>query len=251
MSQEQPDLSPNASDPPSDSPFASEPEEPQLSIQHLMIWAVCVAVSCSAYGSLIRATDVTLDAFETMLLATRGMMHGTGLAGLVLFITRRVRQRVFPRYAGEMLWLMIGIQAVVELARHLAAFLVRPSWLPTTLMVFGLANLVVWAGFYLYAILHCKERRWKMVFVLVAATHVAALILTALTIWFFGAAATHNLRMGIRFVQPLLATLAVAAVAAIDIRQPQRYPWTHWVGILLLPWRLLDAGLVATIAWIR
>ena len=142
---------------------------------------------------------------------------------------------------------MIGIQAVANLARY-CVILACPDAFGITDLV---GSLVLWTGFYLYAILHCTERRWKMAFVLIAATHVAASILIELAVFSIGTAAFQTLSMGIHLIQQLLVTLAVAAVATIDIRQPQRYPWTHWVGILLILWQLVGRAVIATEFWIR
>ncbi len=255
MPEEQPDLRPTdvsetsvANEPASDSTFASEVEEPRLSIQHLMIWAVCVAVSCSGYRSLNQAMDYVPDGFDTIALATHGLMHGSGLAGLVLFIRRRIRRQAFPRHPGEILWLMIGFQAVGEFVRY-SQVLMPQEAVPVALLVYGIAGLVFWCGFYLYAIFRCRERRWKIVFAVIPAVHVACSILFVSAVRSVGVTGVQKLYAGFYCGQGLFIMLAVAVVVAMDARRSQRRPWTHWVGILLILCQFFSKAIALAIAF--
>lgn len=243
MPREEPDI-------PLDCPLDSQPEEPKLSLQHLMIWAVCAAVGCSAFRSLLLVYETQTDGFSVIGVAIDGLMLGTGLAGFVLLASRRIRHRVFPRYAGEMLWLMAGIEAVLNFVRYPVSFSTPPEWFPTTHTVFGFASLVIWAGFYFLAIVRTEQRRWKMVFVLIVASHVASWIVTVLAGLYLGPVPFRVLHMGIAFGRQLLVLLAVAWVATIDTRQGRCYPWTHWVGILLLFCKTAIAGGFLMFVWI-
>jgi hypothetical protein len=228
-------------------PLPSEPEEPKLSLQHLMIGTICAAVGCSASRSLLLVYETQTRGHSVIGAAIDGLMLGAGLAGFLLLASRRIRHRVFPRHAGEMLWLMIGIEAVLNFVRYLVLFSIPLEWFPTTQMVFGFAILVIWTCFYFLAIAHTKQRRWKMVFVLIVASHVAAWIVTVLANLYLGPGPSP---MGIAFGRQLLVLLAVACVATIDTRQGRRYPWTHWVGILLLFCNMVFAGIILMVHWI-
>jgi hypothetical protein len=219
-----------------------------------MIGTICAAVGCSAVRSFLLVYETQTRGHSVIGAAIDGLMLGAGLAGFVLLASRRIRHQAFPRHAGEMLWMMLGVGAVLNFVRYPVLFSSPAEWFRVVHRVFGFGSLVIWACFYFLAIAHTKQRRWKMVFVLIVASHVAAWVAAwvayQLASLYPGPALSLLRYIGIDFVQQLLVLLAVACVATIDTRQGRRYPWTHWIGILLLPCNLVYAGIILMIRMI-
>ncbi len=210
------------------------PEEPRLTIQHLMVWAVCVAGYLSAFQTIVRLLELSpTGGVETAWRAVAGVAQGTGLAGLLLLVVRRARGLKFPRHGGEMLWIIVGTQACMRLLRFPIYFLGSSEWIGTALSIYGLLNLAVWAAVYLYAILQAETRRWRAVFVLMVATAIAVPVLTTLAVRFNGVVAMATVSLTIQVSQQLIVVASVLFAAWIDLRQSRRYPWTHWTGIIL------------------
>lgn len=219
---------------PSESPVDTAPADPPLSIRHLMIWAVCVAVYLSAIQTITRFLHVSPSGgVDTAFWAVRGIWQGTGLAGILLLIVRRARGLKFPRHGGEMLWVIVGIEAVMHLLRYPIHFVLDLGLANTALFAYGLLNLSVWAAVYLYAILRAEARRWKVVFVLMIATSVATPALIALLAHVNSPSVIATTFFAARFPQQLVIAASLLVASWIDLRQPQRFPWTHWTGCVL------------------
>ncbi len=90
----------------------SPPQEPRLSIMHLLVWTACVAV----YFSFIRTRAQYVQAQYTsgpgVFPVLYGLGFGTALAGLVLLASRRLRGFPLAKHPGEYLLLSAGASLV-------------------------------------------------------------------------------------------------------------------------------------------
>jgi hypothetical protein len=231
---------------PSESPVDTAHAESPLSIRHMMVWAACVAVYLSVIQTIVRFLQVSPSGgVDTAFWAVVGVWQGTGLAGVLLLVVRRFRGTKFPRHGGEMLWIILGIEAVMGLLRYPIHFVQDGGWVSTALFAYGLLGLGVWAAVYLYAILQAETRRWRVVFVLMIATSVAAPALIALLAHVNSPSAIATVFFAARFPQQLAIAISLLVASWIDLRQPQRFPWAHWTGCALY---LLQSA--ATALWL-
>lgn len=242
----------------SNDPFAAEPP---LTIAHLMLCGLCVAVYLSAVQTAMQAykLPIPLSGIQITLWAMNGMIQGTGLAGILLLATRRLRRIPFPQYNGEMLWIIIGTQAAMNLAGHFRGILNHNIWFLRYLSflfdnilvtyTFGLLILAAWAAIYLYAILHAKTRRWRNVFAIMVATGIAVPLLTGMLARGAGLSKMITITSAINFSHQLIIVNSILIASWIDFRQSQHYPWTHWTGIIfyLLQFAGTTLGLVAVL----
>ncbi len=211
-----------------------------------MVWAACVAVYLSVIQTIGRFSQLsTSGGADTAVRAVAGIWQGTGLAGVLLLVVRRFRGTKFPRHGGEMLWIILGIEAAMGLLRYPILFLLDVGWANTALFAYGLLSLAVWAAVYLYAILQAETRRWRVVFVLMIATSVATPALIALLAHVNSPSAIATVFFAARFPQQLAIAISLLVATWIDLRQPQRFPWTHWTGCVLY---LLQSA--ATALWL-
>lgn len=210
----------------------AESPEPRLSIGHLLVGGSCIAAYMSIDRLLADAELSEQDALDIFIQAASGVFSGIALASLLLFICRRARHQRFPRSGGEILWLMQGIGVVWAPAVH---FLIRAEygWL---FLLELLANLLVWAPIFAYAILTSRGR-WRVYFLV----HLlgSGVWYFACNFWYFTGSSLdsfHGIPV-IHIIFPcrlMLETFALALVAWLDLRCSGRlYPWPHWAGIIL------------------
>ena len=227
-------------------PFATEPP---LSIAHLMLCGLCVAVYLSAARTAMQSYELpfSLTGMQITLWTLQGLIQGTGLAGILLLAIHRLRRISFPQHGGEMLWIVIGTPAAINLASHLAFILTHNSWFIRYLSYIfddnrwsrlltpacGLLFLAAWSAVYLYAILYAGTRRWSVVFMIMVATGIAAHVLNGLLAHSAGLSQTVTIGVVTQFSHQLIVVTSLLVASTIDLRQSVRYPWTHWTGVIL------------------
>ncbi len=221
--------SPLTGEPPPGHASTREPEEPKLSIQHLMIWTACVAVYMSAYRTIAidRMTE-SVDGVQTGLFGAWGVLGGSYLAGLLLFIVRRARRQKFPRSGGEILWIIGGIGVVQSLGVQLLFALDNGGffWYSILQLLFGL---LIWLPVYVYAIVRTRGY-WRSFFILLIVVSVVWFFVQITLVNFFGPQGIYS---GYLFRTAVVGS-ALAIVALLDLRRTdKRYAWPHWIGIIL------------------
>lgn len=191
------------------SPFAPQ-EEPRLSLKHLLVWAACIGVYCSARqaGASTIGSDIT--GYGAVFWACELVAGGTGLAGLVVAVARWRQGMSFPRHGGEVLWLLSGVRAAIEGGYAVLLALGLFGWAERLGIVLLIGVFAIWPAIYIYFIILCKERRWRW-FLVVAAVLIFLPILG----------------------RELVVLVLLGTIAAIDARRPVRYSWPHWVGVFL------------------
>lgn len=174
-----PDMLPSSPFAPADPTACPFAPDPQLSIRHIMVWAACVAVYCSASQSVRQTGNAIVPNPPVLSAANEALTSGTALAGLLLLVARRRRRAPYPRYGGEWLWTVAGIQTaslsgidlMFAFAESAIVFLIPLSML-ACVIILGIA--------YIVAIVRCEGRRWKIVLLLIPTVTIAMLIGVAL-----------------------------------------------------------------------
>ncbi|HEV3025049.1 MAG TPA: hypothetical protein VGX76_21405, partial [Pirellulales bacterium] len=129
----------NPSDPQSSNPFASsnapseaEPgnpfaatdgpdgQPPRLSIQHLMGWTAATAVYLGISRTIWADSLATqkADPFSMFLWVAWSPVDGAFVAGLLLFVIRRLRRQHWPLHPGDWLLVVFGAQVCLDLAAN-------------------------------------------------------------------------------------------------------------------------------------
>ncbi len=226
--------------PASDDSIATSPGQTRLSIRHLMVWGLCVAVYCSASQSVQQTGNAIVPNPPVLSAANEALTSGTALAGLLLLLARRRRRAAYPRFGGEWLWSLAGIHVALTFVASLFYLMAatRPLVVRSRLLTaVSLGYLGVLAIAYLIAIWRCEGRRWKVVIVLIPATTIAATVLLIVVVRISSFAAMERWMVMPTVVKTSVLCSAIAVAALIDFRQARRYPWSHWVGILLEFWQ--------------
>lgn len=224
---------------PPDSPFlvVKAPEPPRLSILHLLVWTACVAF----YLGMARFIYVDLGALGEQwsgLWGLSGIGQGTALAGLLLWAARRWRRIPFPVHPGEYLVVAFGVATLLHLVQ-LGCFPwmqlanaegdARPVFYVTSAL--SVITYLVMGVIYVIAIVRIKVRRWRVYFALAIVVAVNTWLATIAGSRLFGP-------VGVFMIQALRVTdvIVLLIVAGMDLRRRVRYPWTHWLGVVLRFW---------------
>ncbi|OHB73914.1 MAG: hypothetical protein A2V70_06415 [Planctomycetes bacterium RBG_13_63_9] len=219
-----------------------------------------MAVYCGIWRSLhvlAGSGAEPMRSFSAMLMIWV-IADGTALGGPVLLITRRVRGLRFPQYAGETLFVILGLMVLLDLARSCIVF-----WGNVDDRIAFLLHDAAVALLFLAATIRTKALRWRVCF----GSYCAALVpLCIIGIVFylvvpalgFPAEPTRTwlwydeLQAGagtVRMVGALVALLCLVVAVVMDFlsRHRERYPWTHWAGIVLA---LLKVDQVFGFGWL-
>lgn len=223
---------------PEGSPFRRQPDQtpsqpPRLGILHLLVGTTCVAVYLAA-GRTFAQIDPTgsesrLPVFEGL----GSISGGIGLAGLILWIARRLRGFRFPVYPGEVLLVALGIVnagiLAVRTIQYVASLLSEASgesWMLTSNLPF-LAVYAVVALVFLVCGVIVKPLPWRIYF-LAEALATGSWLLVVPMGWFSLATCSRILGMA--------ADVVLLGIFLGNLRFARRYPWTHWLGVGLGLW---------------
>lgn len=229
-------------------PSAGAPGDVRFGMVHLVVWAAV----CAVYLGIQRQLFLTghVREFPTLVLAISSLpalSHGAELGGLVLLATRRFRRLAFPTEPGEWLLTALGARLGIYLF-VVGAVRAIVGDLPT---LWGLSYMYKPLGVlvFLVAARHVGTpphwRRFLRLLVGIAAIESLTscfsyqwLILGGDTAWrLLGAVAGR--------LDPIVPSVFLAFVIRVDLREPVRKPWTHWVGVAAYLWN----GLVSVI-WV-
>ncbi len=228
-------------------PAPEELESPRLGIFHLLALTACVAAYLGVTQTLSRATQQGTPPIGGLAAAT-GSAHaigaGAALAGLILFAVRRLRGLRFPTHPGEYLLVILGVGAVLDLARSTLVTLLifsgnfpieRTQWVFVTI---ELGTFGIKAAMLIWALVCVKVRRWRAFFLAVPVVNVAAI---ASVTFLARTMSPQNIVVASAGV-PVLLSVVLAVVVIRDHAEGKRYPWTHWLGVGTHFW--LDAARV-------
>lgn len=221
-----------------------------LGIAHLLAWTACTAVYLAIRRSLIiLPPGVPFGAQGIAVWSLQGIGAGAALGGLLLTVARRRRGVRFPVYPGEVLLLLSGVGVAVDvLLSALSVLTHRPQegglGLPLVLWVLILlARNLALAFAYLVAARKVRVRRWRLLFLALAASWTLAEFESCcLTI-----PGRAILSSWISYVPFLLPKVILAVIAVGDLRRRRRYPWTHWAGVGTGLW--FGAAAVVNLVW--
>ena len=209
---------------------SDSPEPPRFGIIHLLVGTTCIAVHLAITRAFMGGPAQAASGYDATRWALWSIGAGAALGGLVLLVSRCNRGLRFPVHPGETLLILLGIGSVVGLGFHCYVVLTDYGmWLSTVNFVSSAAIAVL----FVLAAIRTKTRRWRYFFLSVVAAFLLRFPL--------GCAGLGPLA----YIIPRTASdLLLLIVVVSDLRQRQRYPWTHWLGagvglwyaILLLVW---------------
>lgn len=217
--------------PPAPDPYQGG--EPRLGIIHLLVWTACVA--------MVLGSDQTFSAVfshgqdKSGVILARGLAalgSGAGLGGLFLWGWRRRHGRPFPRHPGEYLLVVIGLSAILSmLMEGVLCALVVPvkeaipstSWL---LPVWTCSDALACGAMYSVAAWCVTAWRWKAAFLVCLTVTILRTLISLLDAY-----------SSVSWLVVSLPTdLAILIAILIDLRHRLRFPWPHWLGIVIFYW---------------
>ncbi len=229
-------------------------EPPRLGISHLMVLTACVAVYLGITRGFFRmfappGWEQSLGTLQVILQGLHGIGSGAGLAGPILFVTRRRRGWPFPAHPGEYLLVMIGVNTLLGListgvtlpmmSRMGSSTAVMWGYAVVTLLCSGINALV-----FLWAIWRVKFLRWRLCFLVIPLSCFLGLFATIVLARMMGGSLFGVSGVYAGFAAQSLVSFVLIMVLLKDYRDGRRYPWTHWFGAALRVW--LDAVALAT-----
>jgi hypothetical protein len=163
-----------------------------------------------------------------------GIRSGAALGGFVLLVARRRKGWQFPVYPGEVMFALFGVEAAIEVFSYCFAAiwqLVAESY-SSFFILYGLRACIqslIMAGLFAWAASRMTFRRWRIMFFCTSGSYLVTYSLMCLGPALF-------------FIAPLIADAVLLVVVVMDHRDGWRYPWTHWMGVILDLWSLPMMG---------
>ena len=210
-----------------------QPQEPRLSIMHLLVWTACVAGYFSFDRVLYLGGQEQDFGWAAVLTLFYGLGMGTALAGLALLVSRRLCGFPLAKHPGEYLLLATGVSSLDSaMMQMLAVHFDQWSSTRHMLTAVDLSCVIVGGLILLIAAIRVKVRRWRVFFVIVMITAVLQQLLLIVIARSFSVGV-----VGITSeVVPQIATVALMVVVLMDLCGRKRYPWQHWLGVGLRLW---------------
>ncbi|MFV2068693.1 MAG: hypothetical protein ACC645_17110 [Pirellulales bacterium] len=207
---------------------------PRLSILNLMVGTACIGLYLRLSRSAWVGPTFEIQGGDAALWAVWGIGSGAALGGLVLLMARRRKGLPFPVHPGEIIFVLLGFEssievfsygltAIYELATGNARSYFFQSGLPCI-------QSLMMAGLFAGAAFRTTSRRWRIMFFCTGGSYVAYFFLICLGPLVY-------------FTVPLIADVVLLAVVTMDHWDGQRYPWTHWMGVILDLWSIPMIGL--------
>lgn len=195
---------------------------PRLSLGHLLLWAAC----CAAYLAVFRQLAQQQPTVSGMLLiVVATTIDGTALAGLAIFVTRRIRDVRWEIEPGEWLLAIVGARLV--------AYLLLETWLARA--VTSRSNvLAAFTCFLLVMPLLSRKlpTLWKVFFALLVLAYLWPMLTVCLSIWF---------QLEIDFLDTTARIMQISTVwvfaslvlivGFLDLREVRSRTWLHWIGL--------------------
>jgi hypothetical protein len=205
---------------------------PPFGVGHLLLWVT----GCAAYLAAVRAlVDQSPGLLGLSIVAVQAAGYGAALAGLAIFISRRVRGRPWLIEPGEWLLALLGAQLVAELSiyrfvskdylRSPGGFLAALFCCLLTLPLLSRRLPSAWKLFFLIVLLFFA--RPVVVLCLTGLDHPLGATLASNEPW--------SWLEGHRFwLLPLLA----AGLVGYELFRGRRRTWLHWAGLAAFVWYL-------------
>jgi hypothetical protein len=211
---------------------ASDPP-PRLSIQYMMGWtaatAVYLAIGRNLWAdSLARQKD---DLFAMFMWVAWSPLQGAYVAGLMLFVIRRLRGRWWRLHPGDWLFVVFGVQCVLYLmASGLLYTLLHDA--QDQFRYYTAVMTVQTAIRLLAAALVLIVSRWLKPWPIWRAFFWFTVPYFLLTSCLRGLWRTSlSVAMASLYLPPVIFSIVVIAVALVDLRRAERHPWTHWSAV--------------------
>ena len=195
---------------------------PGFSLVHLLLWIAC----CGVYLGVVRQLAVARPGVIGMTLATlSALIDGTALAGLAIFITRRVRRVRWTIEPGEWLLAIFGSILLVNMMLRtvLAQVIEHPG-------AVGAAVTCVLMVVPMFS--RTLPALWKGIFGIFCAWHSIAVVHMCLSIFINDQ--VQMLESAALFTQRFQNVVSAVLIGIAALRDEPTDPprgWLHWVGI--------------------
>ena len=202
------------------------------------MWVTC----CAVHLAVVRALTVNAEPglVGLAIVSLYSMVVGAAWAGLVIFLTRRMRRSRWPIEPGEWLLAALGVRLVVEMI--LAGPVGRAFAAPQTILAAATACVLVLPTFARW------PTRWRIFFYVQLALQCVPLASLAVAL----VLRVHNEGWAEFTVRAPLwgAVVNLVALGVVAYREraaKTRRTWLHWLGFCL--W-LLVLGAIPVLAWL-
>lgn len=199
---------------------------PPLGVRHLMLWMACIGIA-------LTITSATLAPAPRYFLVVilHSLSAGAAIPGSVLLLHPNSQHgRMAP---GERLLFILGMSYLAAMFYVLGDAFLCPS-------LFVLLSISAWIGLAIAGGM-VRVGHWRLLFFVLFALPVACFLFLAL-------APTRHFGLFVVAVGSLMVSV-FAGTTWFDWRQPVRYPWTHWGGLLCCAWLFLALIVFVMIEW--
>ncbi len=220
---------------PPNPPKRSPPREtPRLSILHFLVWMTLVAICLSIDKLLQNQAGDEMTPEKGGVILVRGLYGSVGLAGWLLFVSRKFRRIPFLTQPGEWLLLSRGIEYFVYVVMFLISK-VHISLLESgrASFIFNLLFRVLFGAMYLIAGVRSREfPRWRVIFfALLGGTVLHTLIFASYAFFWIESIVFPTLRW-MNLFATILPFVFICVGIALDFRERSKLTWTHWFGTI-------------------
>ncbi len=212
---------------------------PRLGLSHLFLWMTCCAIYLAAVGEMSKQEPGVIG---LAIVSMTAVGYGVALAGLLIFLSRRIRRVRWPIEPGEWLLTALGGKLISELAMHrwLVPDYVRSPG--------GVAAAITCCLLVLPILSRHVAKPWKAYFCLVLLFFVKPLIDYCLVLLDLHANLASPISAAVaEWIQYrwLILPLLAAIVCVYDHRHRLLRGWLHWAGLGTLVWYLI------AVDWVR
>ena len=202
---------PTPSSPESEPVAALRVQSPPFGVRHLLGWGFCTVLYALAGKGIMAASGLPTLELNMVFWAINCMTGGLALGALLLVGCRRLRGTPFPGFPGETYLCILSLRSVFLALLYPLA--VRFGFaVPFKGMLY-----LCMAALAFVAADSVRVRRWSVFFFAVVA-------------WCIFLALSSIVGFGSEIVVEGCMFASVLVVCAIDARQKEKYPWTHWLG---------------------
>jgi hypothetical protein len=189
---------------------------PRFGTAHLMLWVSCTAV----FLSIVRAlANQPVGVVGMGIACTSAATTGAAWAGLLIFVSRRIRRVAWPIEPGEWLVAVLGASLAIQMLQYL---------LPSNFHL--RTEFVAGAAMCCLLVVPTLSRQlpasWKALFIFLIGLYSLPMLLIGC-----GLIAVDRFAQAVQQLPLPLSIVAICIVAVWKWRTGPRYGWLHWAGI--------------------
>ena len=218
--------------------------QPRLGLIHFLIWTAGSAAILACQQAFVDLSEFPPSHRTFWLVANiiYSMIYGASVGSLVICAWRQLPGSVpFPTQPGHWYLVMCGVAAVVGWAGYAAMALRYPSGDDTyeylvaryrfyLLMRLPMDATVLFIA--LFAASKCIQRRWFVLFLIVAIDAILRIVTIILVVKFSDYSPfLYGIEEFVHGVGALFALPVMIVVLRLDLRAGDRRDWLHWCGV--------------------